>query len=333
VGKLPNETLKDVLKCVKKTSRVIVPPRPGFDSGAHKVGDDRCMVVSTDPCIGVPEEWFGWFLIHFAASDVAVFGAQPQYGSINLLAPLNTKKDVFERVMKQTCEAADELSMTIITGHTGTYDELSSLVGTCTAYGFIRRDQLITPAGARPGDHLICTKPIGLETLVNFALIRNRLAVDLFGQEKTLNLSAKVKMETCVDEALLLARMGGVTAMHDATEGGFVAALNEMADASNAGFSVDFTSLPILPQLRRLGEYFSLTENQILSASSTGTLLAAVSPKHVDRAIGGLSEIGLDAKSVGVFSKNKDRLIKFDGKKMRFPRRADDPYARIMFGH
>jgi hydrogenase maturation factor len=329
MGKLPPEQLKVILSCIKKDARVIVPPRAGYDSGVHLI-DDKCVVVSTDPCIGVPEEWFGWFLVNFAASDVAVFGAQPEYGTINLLAPVDTNEEVFERVMKKTCEAADELHMTIITGHTGTYDELSSLIGTCTAYGFIERDQLITPAGARPGDHLICTKPIGLETLVNLALTRQKLAEDLFGREETLKLKGKVKMETCVYEALLLAKLGGVTAMHDATEGGFVAALNEIADASNVGFSVDFGRLPILPQLRRLVEYFKLTENQVLSVSSTGTLLAAVSPGHVDRAIQGLSKIGLEAKSVGVFTKGKSRWIGFDGKRTRFPRWADDPYARIV---
>jgi len=303
---------------------------PGFDSGAHKIGDDLCVVVSTDPCIGVPKEWFGWLLIHYAASDVAVFGARPQYGTIDLLAPPNTKKAVFKKVMKQACDAADELKMTIITGHTGTYEGLSTLVGTCTAYGIIRRDELITPAGAKPGDYLICTKPLGLETLVNFALAHKRLASQLFGPGEALNLASKVKMQTCVDEALALAKTRGVTAMHDATEGGFVAALNEMADASNVGFSVDFAKLLILPEMKKLADHFQLSREQILATSSTGTLLAAVFPSHREKAIEVLSKLGLNVKIVGVFSKAKERLIKFDGKEADFPRKAEDPYARIM---
>jgi len=330
VGKLQAEALKDLLKCIKKTSQVIVPPMAGFDSGAHEIGDKMCVVVSTDPCIGVPDPWFGWFLIHYAASNVAVFGAQPQYGTINLLAPPKTKKTLFRRVMKQACEAADELKLTIITGHTGTYEGLSTLVGTCTAYGIIRRDQLITPNGAKPGDYLICTKPLGLETLVNFTLTHKNLASELFGRKEALKLSRKVKMQTCVNEALLLAKTGGVTAMHDATEGGFVAALNEMAEASNVGFSVDFAKLPILPELIILAERFQLSRERVLATSSTGTLLAAVSPSQKEKAIEVLSKLGLDAKAVGVFSKAKERLIKFDGEEAVFPKEAEDPYARIM---
>jgi len=332
LGKLKREDLIEVLKCIKKTSQVIVPPMPGFDSGAHTIGDNMCLVVSTDPCIGVPKKWFGWFLIHYAASDVAIFGAKPQYATINLLAPPRTKKTVFERVMKQACDAADELNMTIITGHTGTYEGLSTLVGTCTAYGIIRRDRLITPAGAKPGNHLICTKPLGLETLVNFSLTHKRLASELLGRREALKLMRKVKMQTCVKEALLLAKTGSVTAMHDITEGGFVAALNEMADASNVGFSVDFAKLPILPEMRKLSEHFQLTREQILATSSTGTLLAAVSPNYQGKAIQVLSKYGLKAETIGVFSKSKERLIKYDGEKVDFPKEADDPYAKIVGG-
>lgn len=330
MGKLETWALKDVLKCIKRTSQVVVPPMPGFDSGVHKIGNDDCIVVSTDPCIGVPKQWFGWFLIHYAASDVALFGAKPQYATINLVAPSKTKRAVFKKVMDQACDAADELKMTIVTGHTGTYDELSTLIGTCTAYGIIKRSELITPAGAKAGDYVLCTKPLGLETIVNFTLMNRKLASTLFGREGALELTQKVKMQTCVNEALLLAKTGGVTAMHDATEGGFVAALNEIAEASSMGFTIDFAKLPILPELKKLAARFKLDTEQIMATSSTGTLLAAVSPSQREKVIDALSEIGLNAAAVGVFVKGQKRLVKFDGEEAAFPKVARDPYAKIM---
>ena len=45
----------------------------GYDAGVHRLGD-KYVVVAADPCTGVPEEWFGWLLINYAASDVALFG-------------------------------------------------------------------------------------------------------------------------------------------------------------------------------------------------------------------------------------------------------------------
>lgn len=329
MGKLSDKELKALLSCIKEDNRVIVPPTIGFDSGVHLLGD-KCVVVSTDPCIGVPNDWFGWFLINYAASDVAVFGAKPQYAAINLLGPLETKSTVFEKAMKQACKAADELEITIITGHTGTYDGLSTLVGTCTAYGIIKQSELITPEGAKPGDLLVCIKPLGLETLINFALTKRKLADQLFGPKQALALAQEVKMQTCVKEALALAKTGGVSAMHDATEGGFIAALNEIADASKAGFSVDFDKLLILPELRKVAEQFDLSWQQILSTSSTGTLLAAVHPSCKQKVTECLSQLDSIGKIVGVFAEGNRRTIKVDGKRIDFPKVADDPYAEIL---
>ena len=151
MGKLATENLKKLLSCIKKDPRIIVPPLPGFDSGVHLMGD-KYLVVSTDPCIGVPKEWFGWFLIHYAASDVALFGAKPEFCTINLLGSLATAPETFIKTMKQACEAADALRMAIVTGHTGTYEGLPTILGTCTAYGAIEKEKLITPNGAKPGD-------------------------------------------------------------------------------------------------------------------------------------------------------------------------------------
>lgn len=330
MGKLAPDALREVLSYIKKTVKIIVPPMPGFDSGVHEIGDDLCMVIATDPCVGVPKEWFGWFLIHYSASDVALFGAKPQFCTIDLLGPPKTKNTVFVEVMKQACEAADELDMTITTGHTGTYDGLSTLVASCTAYGLIQRSKLITPAGAKPCDYILCSKPVGFETLINFVLTHKTLAEKLFGPKQMQHLARQVKMQTCVKEALLLAKTGGVSAMHDATEGGFIAALNEIADASNVGFSIDFAELPFTQELQKLTRHFHLTQKQIMSMSSTGTLLAAISPNQKNRIINMLSSQGFDAKIVGVFSEKKERLIKINGKETKFPQKPDDPYVRIV---
>lgn len=330
MGKLPTNELKDMLRCVKKTSKIIVPPMSGFDSGVHEIGDDMLMVVTTDPCLGVPKEWFGWFLIHYAASDLAVFGAKTEYAAINLLGPPKTKAAVFKTIMRQTCETADKLGISIITGHTGTYDELSTIIGTCTAYGFVHKTKLITPAGAKPQDRIICIKPIGIETLVNFALTHKKRVEKLLGTKQTAHLASQIRTQTCVEEALLLAEIDGVHAMHDATEGGFLAALNEIADASQLGFTLNYAKLPIPKELQTLAKYFKLSRKQIMSTSSTGTLLAAVSPEKENKIIRTLSRRKITAKTVGFFTKNKARTIEHYGKREKFPAEPDDPYSRIV---
>lgn len=329
MGKLPHEELKKLLSCIRKDPRVIIPPAPGYDSGVHLFGD-KMVVVSMDPCTGVPNAWFGWLLINYAASDVALFGAKPEFCAVNLLGPLSTKAQVFQAVMAQACDAADEINMAIVTGHTGTYEGLSKMVGVCTAYGTVAKEKLITPRNAEAGDYILCTKPIGLEILVNFTLTHKAAAKRLFGIRRTEKLSKLVRMQSCVQEALQLAEAGGVHAMHDATEGGLVAALNEMAEASGAGFKVEFEKMPINSEVRILQKSFQLSDEQMLSMSSTGTIVAATDARAKDRIEDILRRNGFAASFLGVFTKRKDRILVKNKREAPFPAVAEDPYDKIL---
>lgn len=330
MGKMALEDLADLLGCIRTSEDVLIPPLPGFDCGVHKLGRDRCVVIATDPCINVPIEYFGWLLFHYSASDVSVFGARPEFCTIELLGPRRTPPHIFRAVMRQVCTAADELRTVIIAGHTGNYDGLDTLLGVCTTYGILHRKDLITPAGARPGHLILCTKPIGLEVLTNLALRKKRLATKLFGARRTRYLAKLIRMQSCVREARLLARSGAVSAMHDVTEGGLVASLGELANASNIGFVLDYQSLYLLPELKILAEYFGLTRDQILSLSSTGTLLAAVLRGQEERILKILRLRGVNPRIIGVFTKSKERIVRYNDREIGFPESFDDPYAQII---
>lgn len=329
MGKLSQESLKKLLKYIKVDSRVIIPPMAGYDSGVHWI-DDKWIVVSTDPCIGVPEKWFGWLLIHYAASDVALFGAKPQFCTINLLAPPNTRPQIFWRIMRQACKTAENLNMAIVTGHTGTYEGLATLLGVCTAYGIVEKEKLKTPGNAKPGDLIVCTKPLGLEIAVNLSLTNKSLAEKLLGAKHARRLSGLITFQSCVREALALAEVGGVHAMHDLTEGGLVASLNEMAEASKLGFKIEFEKIPISLEAQRLREAFGLSDVQLLSMSSTGTVLVAVDPRFQGEVEKVLKQHSLEACCLGVFTKERKRIIVKNGKEERFPEKAEDPYESIL---
>ncbi|MBT0159551.1 hypothetical protein G4O51_06165 [Candidatus Bathyarchaeota archaeon A05DMB-2] len=329
MGKFSAEELRKLLSCIKKDNRIIIPPMLGYDSGVHRLGD-KYVVISTDPCIGVPEEWFGWLLIHYAASDVALFGAKPEFCTISLLGPVATAPQKFHSAMSQACGAAEELGMAIVTGHTGTYEGLSTMTGACTAYGTVEPEKLITPGNAKPGDLILCTKALGLETLVNFSLTHKALAQRLFGVEQASRLARLVRMQSCVREALQLSQIDGVHAMHDATEGGLVAALNEMADASGVGFSVEFESMPISNEAQVLRDTFRFSDKQVLSMSSTGTILAAVDSGAKEKVEETLQKQDISACYLGTFTKNKYRILRKNKKAAIFPRVADDPYNKIL---
>jgi hydrogenase expression/formation protein HypE len=331
MGKLSAEELKKLLGCIKSDSRIVVPPQVGFDAGVHRVGD-KYLAVATDPCVGVPEDWFGFLLVNYAASDMALFGAKPEFCTITLMGPRTTQPQKFQKVMKQVCKAASDLDMAIVRGHTGTYDGITELVGVCTAYGTVDLEKLKTPAKAKPEDVILCTKPIGQETAVNYALTHQAAAQKLFGMESAANLATLVHFQSCVKEALQLAQLEGVHAMHDATEGGFISAMNELAEASKLGFRIEFEKLPVQCEARILQEEFKLSDEQTLAMSSTGTILAAVDPKAKQAVEEILAKNGLQACFIGEFTKDKKRVLLKGRKKAGFPETAEDPYSVIFSG-
>jgi hydrogenase expression/formation protein HypE len=331
MGKLPPDELKKLLSCIRKDSRVVIPPIVGYDSGVH-LFDGKYIVVATDPCTGIPEEWFGWLLINYAASDVALSGAKPEFCTINLLGTKSTKPETFQKIMKQTCAAADELEIAIVRGHTGTYDSLLDLLGVATVYGGVQLEKLITPANAKPGDLILCTKPLGLETITNFSITHKSLAQQLFESEQQETVSKQVYKQSCVREALQLAKTGVVHAMHDATEGGFVSALNELAEASKVGFQISWERIPISKEMSALQRHFKLTDMQLLATSSTGTIIAAIDPQNQEKIKDTLSKNGLSSYFIGEFRENKDRIIIRNGKQTSFPQNVNDPYDVILSG-
>lgn len=329
MGKIGNQQLQKILRYIKINEQVIVPPMIGYDAGVHRLGD-QLLVVSTDPCTGVPLEWFGWLLINYATSDLSLFGAKPQFCTINLLGPRSTAPDVFEGVMRQICAAADEQNIAIVRGHTGMYDSVKELLGVCTIYGVVKPDMLVTPGNAKPGDLILCTKPVGLETLINFAITHPKRAGELFGTETVEELSSMIKVQSCVKEAQQLAHGGCVNAMHDATEGGLVTALNELSEASKVGIRVCWESIPISKEAMILKEYFRFSDEQVLALSSTGTILAAVPPLAKQRAVEILEQLGLCAYFIGEFTENKNRILTKYGREYVFPSLVEDAYTMLL---
>jgi hydrogenase maturation factor len=118
--------------------------------------------------------------------------------------------------------------------------------------------------------------------------------------------------------------------MHDATEGGLVATLNEVADASEVGFKVEMGKIPVSKEAWSLGAHFKLAVPQVLAMSSTGTILAAVNPEDKVKVEEALRRNGIPASFLGSFTKNKDRILSKSDGDTAFPHVADDPYSQIL---
>ncbi|WP_455276727.1 AIR synthase-related protein [[Eubacterium] cellulosolvens] len=331
MGKLNYKEISEIVKCIKPSSKVLIPPLPGCDAGVYEVDSNYYGVISTDPCAGVPQEWFGWFLVNYASSDVALFGAQPKLAAINLLGPEGIDYKIYKRIMSQACKATKELKMDIISGHTGNYPAISQLVGICTVEGFVKKDKLITPMASKPGDLMLLVKPLGLETLTNFAIINHKKSNTIFGFKNARNLRSMVRHQSCVNEALLLAECQGVNAMHDIAEGGLIVALNEMANLSHNGFEVIYDELIMKEEIKGFRDSFNLNLTELLSISSSGCLIVSISPDKKEEIVKTLTKKGIINRIIGKFNQEKKRLLVLGNRKFEFPTSAKDPYTKIFY--
>jgi hydrogenase maturation factor len=88
--------------------------------------------------------------------------------------------------------------------------------------------------------------------------------------------------------------------------------------------------MPISQEAWVLRDHFKLSLSEVLSMSSTGTILAAVDPQAKGKVEEALRRNGVSASFLGTFTKSKERvLVKGDGDVV-FPQVAEDPYSRIL---
>jgi hydrogenase maturation factor len=102
-----------------------------------------------------------------------------------------------------------------------------------------------------------------------------------------------------------------------------------MATASNVGFKIDFDKIPIAREAHTFQETFQLSLTELLSMSSTGTILAAIHPVTQDR-LKQLRQTRIKTKIIGSFTKNNERILIKEGEELPFPKNAIDPYVTIL---
>ncbi len=304
VGKLDNELLeRAVLRWQgARSDEVIVPPMVGVDAAVVKAGDGRVLIIAEDPVFtapGLPLEVFGWAVVHIGASDVAVMGVAPQFMTYSLLLPPGTDESTISTIARSVSEAAKELGISIVGGHTGIYPGISApMVGGVTVFAFAEDASYVTPACARPGDDLILTKGAAVETAAALSMAAKGSTLRDCPASLVDQACDRWREMTVVKDALVAKRSGEVHAMHDATEGGVLGGIWEMAECSGVGVEVDEMRIILPPTSEMVCDRFSIDP---LRCISEGSLLIACAPSSSERIVEGLEREGIPASVIGQF--------------------------------
>ncbi len=189
----------------------------------------------------------------------------------------------------------------IVTGHTARYAGCAWPMmegATCIALG--PQDGYITPSMARPGDRVLVTKGAAIEATALFAAAYGDRLTDPVGTPVVAAALELLGAMTVVPEARVAAACGvrdqGVTAMHDAAEGGVLGGLLEIADASDVGMMVERAAIPVRPRSAP-----SATQPAWIPMppSRRARSCSRSDQPHAARVLAALHEGGIDAAEIG----------------------------------
>jgi hydrogenase maturation factor len=336
VGKIDLHTFTSFLlqRLGKKDETVIVPPLTGIDAGVIDIGNGKVLIIAEDPIFSIPGqplEMFGWYTVHIGASDVAVLGVKPRYMTYTLLMPPETRKEDFEIIVNSIHRTAVELDIAIVGGHTGYYPGfVTPTIGGITVFAIADKDGYVTPAGARPGDDVILTKGPAIETVGILAVLREKELLKKYPKEIVRKAEAMCNQMTVVKDALTAMEAGGVTAMHDATEGGVIGGLFEVANASNVGMEIDERLFIYPEEVKIVCEAFDIDP---VAAIAEGSLLITAKQTHSDKIIQWLKKKGIEASVIGKVTKDpKTRIMRrLDGSVVPLAIPEQDPFWPVFF--
>ncbi|MBD3164222.1 AIR synthase [Candidatus Woesearchaeota archaeon] len=336
IGKVGLKTFENFLKkrLGKENKNVIVPPMTGVDAGVVDIGSGKVLIIAEDPIFPAPKQpldTFGWYTVHIGASDIAVMGVKPQYMTYSLLMPPDTKEEELKTIVDSIHRTAKELDISIVGGHTGYYPGISyPLIGGITVFSVAEKGSYVTPAGAKPGDDVIMTKGPAIEAAGLLAVLYEKKLLENNGKEIVDKAKEVCKQMTCVKDALTAVKAGGVSAMHDATEGGVIGGLFEMANASSVGMEIDENKFVSPKEVEMVCKELDIDP---VEAIAEGTLLITCNAESSEKIISALGSEGIKASVIGKVTDTKDRRMmkRKDGSIRKLAVPEQDPFWPVFF--
>jgi hydrogenase expression/formation protein HypE len=170
------------------------------------------------------------------------------------------------------------------------------------------RGSVLSAENGRPGDRILLTKTVGLEGTAILARDKAALLRKKGVPESLLKLARSYQEQiSVVEEALLTAKLKGVHALHDPTEGGVLNGLWEMAEASGLGIEVWAEKIPVAPATNVICLTLGLDPLKLMSS---GTLLLAVEPSRGSAVQKALQKTHVRLTEVGRLTpRNKGRVL------------------------
>ncbi len=241
-AKVPAILLREIL------SGVIFPPKiegvtvdgASFDDAAiYKISGTHSLVQTLDFFTPIVDDAFDFGAIAAAnsLSDVYAMGGKPKTCMAILAAPLATMEpSIIQAVLQGACSVITESGASLVGGHSIDDDTLKFGL---SVTGMVENESIWTNAGAKVGDYLILTKPLGTGTIcagIKKQEVDSDIALEAISSMKKLN---------NVIDLLTLEEIDSIHAGTDITGFGLAGHSYQLALASEKTLCFNFRSLPL----------------------------------------------------------------------------------------
>lgn len=245
MAKLAPSDLAQVLSKLPKqnSENVIVGFDHADDAGVFRLSDDLALVQTVDFFTPVADEpkIYGRVAAINSLNDVYAMGGTPISALSIVCYPQKGDWDVLGEILAGGQMAMTEAGVVVIGGHS--VDDQEMKFGYAVT-GLINPNKVVTNAGAKAGDVLILTKPIGTGA-INTAIKRGLASVETEAAAiKAMTTSAAAASKTMLTT--------GANACTDVTGFGLLGHAYEMAKASGVTLSIDSKKVPLLPDVLEL---------------------------------------------------------------------------------
>jgi len=234
----------------QSNDNVIVGFETADDAGVVRLSDDLAIVQTVDFFTPVADDptIYGRVAAINALNDVYAMGGQPVSALSIVCYPQKGDFDVLAEILAGGQAAMTEAGVAVVGGHS--VDDAEIKIGYAVT-GVINPGRIIRNSGAKPGDRLILTKPIGTGA-INTAV--------KFGKAGPETIAAVIECMTtsaaAASKLMLEVGAGGCT---DITGFGLLGHAYEMAKASGVTLRIDSSKVPLLPDTLELIEMGMLT--------------------------------------------------------------------------
>ena len=231
---------------VTHDNRVLVDYRTSDDAGVYKIDEDRALVQTVDFFTPIVDDPFvyGQIAAANALSDVYAMGGRPLTALAIAGFPKEAERDILARIFAGGLDMLNRAGVALLGGHTVQDQEIK--FGYAVT-GEVDPGRVFANAGARAGDELILTKPVGtgiIATALKFDRAPAAAIEAAIASMTTLNRAAA--------EVLRELPEGAVHACTDITGFGLLGHASEMAAASGCTLEIAATAVPLIEGARAL---------------------------------------------------------------------------------